>query len=117
MVTAIRLDPALWERCKRAVNKDGKPWNARKAQQAVKLYKDRGGKYSQRVKQGDTNLAKWTREDWGYVSEGSKRYLPKPVRDTLSPAEKAAATRTKQRLGERDKYPPSILKKMRELKI
>jgi hypothetical protein len=45
-----RTNPRLWESVKNKVTREGKgglpgQWSARKAQLAVKLYKDRGGKY------------------------------------------------------------------------
>ena len=46
MKTAKRLDPLLWESCKKeAVFKMGK-FSARAMQYAVTLYKKRGGTYS-----------------------------------------------------------------------
>lgn len=103
--TAERTDPQLWDRIVKKV-KEGSDyglagkWNARKAQHAVRLYKDAGGGYKGK-KRRDNSLARWTREDWGYVSDGdrSSRYLPKRVRDSLTPAEKAATNRAKREKG------------------
>jgi hypothetical protein len=36
------------------------------------------------------SLKKWTSEDWGYISGTSGRYLPKAIRDKLTPAQKKA---------------------------
>lgn len=62
-----------------AYSKDGK-WNARVAQQAVRIYKARGGKYKKRSQ--ETSLQKWTDEHWMYhPSDANKtgRYLPQKV--------------------------------------
>ena len=102
MSTARRKNPKLWEKCKQEVlasSKGGKvgQWSARKAQLAVKLYKDRGGAYIGQ-KRGDNDLKKWTREDWGYVGKDNKsRYLPKKARAALTRGEKAATSRAKNK--------------------
>ena len=95
--SAKRTNPELWERCKDdAVKKMGK-FSARAMQYAVKLYKERGGGYVG-PKSPDNSLAKWTREGWDYVGkEGHSRYLPKKARENLSPAEKAATSRAKNK--------------------
>ena len=55
-----------------------------------------GGEY--KGKKTKTSLSKWTEEDWGYVGEEKKsRYLPKAVRAKLTPAEKAATSRAKNK--------------------
>ena len=115
-MNAIRLNPKLWLHAKEEVMKDGKKWNARKAQLAVKIYKKLGGKYSKKIPQSKTSLHKWTQEKWDYVSKNSKRYLPKTVREHLTSGEKAAASREKK-LGNRSKYPKSINIKMKKYGI
>ena len=116
MSTAKKLDPELWEQCKEeAVEKmDGK-FSARAMQYAVKLYKDRGGRYAG-PKRADNDLAKWTKEDWDYVGEeGESRYLPKEARKHLSSGEKAATSRAKNKGTEKGKQwvkqPERIAKK------
>ena len=95
MTTAKRLDPLLWESCKKeAVYKMGK-FSARAMQYAVTLYKKRGGKYSG-AKTSKNCLVKWTKEDWGYVGEAKhSRYLPKKAREHLTSGEKIATSRAK----------------------
>jgi hypothetical protein len=96
--TTIRTDPALWERSKReAVAKMGGKFSARAMQLAVKIYKARGGGYKGRKPAVRNNaLSRWTAEDWGYVGKDKKsRYLPKRVRDKLTPAEKRKTSRAK----------------------
>ena len=61
MKTSIRLDPVLWEVCKKeAVKKMGK-FSARAMQHAVVLYKKQGGRYSG-VKSSNNNLVVWGRQ-------------------------------------------------------
>ena len=95
MSKARRANEPLWEKCKMiAVNKMGK-FSARAMQYAVKLYKDAGGKYFG-PKRADNDLAKWTKEDWGYVGkEEESRSLPRKARKALSSGEKAATSRAK----------------------
>jgi hypothetical protein len=108
MANAKRTDPELWEKVKAEVTrgaKGGRPgeWSARKAQMAVQAYKRRGGGYAaDGPKQKDTDLAAWTREDWGTKSGGKsgdtgERYLPRKVRMVLTEAEYARSTARKRR--------------------
>lgn len=95
MKTATRLDPILWESCKKeAVYKMGK-FSARAMQYAVALYKKHGGKYSG-VKSSKNSLVLWAKEDWGYVGEPKhSRYLPKKAKESLTTGEKIATDRAK----------------------
>ena len=44
------------------------------------------------------SLKKWTGQKWDYTGKkGKSRYLPKAVRDSLSPAQKAAGSRAKNK--------------------
>lgn len=94
---AKRTDPELWESCKsEAVYKMGK-FSARAMQYAVKIYKERGGKY-EGLKSSDNSLVKWTKEKWDYVGEEShSRYLPKKARENLTKGEKSATSRAKNK--------------------
>eukprot|EP01111_Echinosteliopsis_oligospora_P003234 TRINITY_DN1517_c0_g1_i3.p1 TRINITY_DN1517_c0_g1~~TRINITY_DN1517_c0_g1_i3.p1 ORF type:complete len:117 (-),score=34.26 TRINITY_DN1517_c0_g1_i3:16-366(-) len=84
--TAERKDPELWEEVKEKVtegDKGGAPgqWSARKAQLAVKEYKQAGGEYVGK-KSDDNSLTKWSKEEWTTKSgenssETGERYLPK----------------------------------------
>jgi hypothetical protein len=66
-------------------------------QYAVKLYKERGGGYLG-PKTDDNSLVKWTKEDWGYTGEENhSRYLPKQAREHLTPGEKSATSRAKNK--------------------
>ena len=118
-MSAIRTQPALWEKVKKSVRrspKGGVPgtWSARKAQLAVALYKKKGGKYKGK-KSPSNSLVKWTKEDWGYIDEKKKkgRYLPRSVRNRLSPKEKSIENRKKgNKKGKRIPYSESVRRKV-----
>ena len=123
--TAKKKDPAKWARAKaRAKAKMGGKHSARAMQLAVKYYKDAGGTYSGKKSSGN-KLKKWSDQKWDYVSKGDKkkpkskrgRYLPKSVRDSLSPSEKASTNRKKRvanaRSRRKAKYSKSIARKVR----
>lgn len=90
----------LWEKSKKDAikkySKDGK-WDARIAQQAVRIYKKKGGGYKGRKKK--SSLSKWTGEKWSYhPSDKNKsgRYLPKKIWSILSPSQVATTNRNKR---------------------
>jgi hypothetical protein len=108
MAEAKRTDPQLWERVKREVtdsDKGGAPgqWSARKAQMAVQEYKRRGGGYQEAgPSQEETDLHRWTAEEWGTKSgedslDSGERYLPKRVRMLLTEDEYRRSTAKKRR--------------------
>ena len=79
-------------------------------------------------KKSQRSLKKWTDEDWGYVTKKDEkkpkskrgRYLPKRVRDSLTPAQKAATNRKKRKaggVGSRAKYSKKIAKGVRRRSI
>ena len=107
MSSAKKTDPELWEEVKKDItesDKGGEPgqWSARKAQMAVQEYKKRGGGYEDDgPNQDETDLHKWTEEDWGTKSgeesaESGERYLPKKVRMLLTEDEYARSTQKKK---------------------
>jgi hypothetical protein len=102
MKTSKKTNPKLWDKVKKQVtasSKGGNPgqWSARKAQLAVKIYKEKGGGYEGK-KSKDNSLKKWTEQDWQYAGEPKKsRYLPKKAIEALSPQEKAATSRAKRK--------------------
>lgn len=123
MSRAQKSDPVLWEKVVAEVKSGSKSgpagtWNARKAQLAVSVYKQRGGTYVGK-KSRDNSLAQWTREDWGYVNDKpGNRYLPMKVREELTPAEvrtenirKKSATRNGK---QRASYSSSVAAKLRK---
>ena len=77
------------------------------------------------LKKSQKSLKKWTKQKWDYVSSKDKkkpkskrgRYLPKSVRDSLTPGQKAYENRKKRKATkagkQRAKYSRSVRKKMR----
>ena len=74
-------------------------------------------------KKSQKSLKNWGDQDWDYVSEGDKkkpkkkrgRYLPKSVRRSLTPGQKAATNRKKRKaggVGSRAKYSKKVAKKV-----
>lgn len=101
-ITSKRTNEKLWEKCKKEAVKKMGGHSARAMQYAVKLYKDRGGKYLGK-KRPDNDLATWSRAKWQYApgSKSKDRYLPKEAWEELGPEEeKATRTRKKGKLGE-----------------
>jgi len=126
----MRTNEALWTRVKNEVqrgSKGGHPsqWSARKAQLAVKLYKDRGGRFKGR-RSANNSLHRWTVQNWMTKSGlpsllTGERYLPEKAIKHLSSAEYARTTR-KKRIGMREgkqfvKQPRSITKKTRRYRV
>lgn len=106
---AKRSNEALWKRIVQQVkngSKGGNPgqWSARKAQLAVKLYKQKGGKYIGK-KSKYNSLSKWTKENWGTRSGRNsvigpkatgERYLPKKKRNKLTKKQYNKTSRKKR---------------------
>tara|TARA_R100001463_G_scaffold9348_2_gene28049 strand:+ start:455 stop:700 length:246 start_codon:yes stop_codon:yes gene_type:complete len=73
------------------------------------------------LKKSQKSLKKWTKQKWDYVSKKDKnkpkskrgRYLPKSVRDSLSPSQKAYENRKKRRATKAGKQRASYSKKVR----
>ena len=105
MTTAIKSKPELWKRIVarvKAGNKGGDKgeWSARKAQLAVKLYKEAGGGYVGKKSQSNS-LAKWTKQKWRTKSGKpsgltGERYLPEKAIKALTPKEYSATTKAKR---------------------
>lgn len=103
---ARRTHPDLWESVKKEVTAGhlgGKPgqWSARKAQLAVKRYKEEGGGYLG-AKPRDNSLVRWTKQQWTTKSgrpslETGERYLPKKAIQALSDREYRATTSRKRK--------------------
>ncbi len=102
-----RSDPKLWSSIVKRVkisNKGGLPgqWSARKAQYAVKMYKNKGGRYKGH-KNNNNSLVKWTRQKWrtrsgkpsvmGPQATG-ERYLPDKVIKKIDKHDKNAYNRS-----------------------
>jgi hypothetical protein len=125
-----RTNPTLWKKIKDAVmrgSKGGLPdqWSARKAQLAVKLYKERGGRYKGRRSRRNS-LHQWTIQDWTTKSGlpslvTGERYLPAKAISNLSSSQYSRTTRKKRegmRKGQQfTKQPKSIARKTRRFRI
>lgn len=81
-------------------------WSARKAQLLAQRYEKAGGGYTGPKTKAQSNLSKWTKEEWRTKSgkpstQGPKatgeRYLPKRAIQSLTAAEYAATTRAKRK--------------------
>jgi hypothetical protein len=103
MSVSQKTNPSLWKRVVSSVKAGSKggdagEWSARKAQLAVKKYKDAGGGYKG-DKSSSNSLSKWSKQEWttssGKPSEGKRRYLPKAAWKALSSSEKSATNRAK----------------------
>ncbi len=101
--------PELRDKIKAEVtagDKGGKPgqWSARKAQLVAHEYEQAGGDYKQERGEEQKSLQQWGEEDW-HTADGQKaqreggtaRYLPDEAWKELSPEQKAATNRKKQR--------------------
>lgn len=106
-MTTKRTDEALWERIKKKVTAmdtagtASGQWSARKAQMAVKLYKEAGGGYVGK-KSASNALTKWTKEDWTTKSgkpssKTGERYLPRKAIEALSTKEYKKTTTAKRK--------------------
>jgi hypothetical protein len=125
METAKKKNPKLWESIVASVKRGDKggnkgEWSARKAQLAVKIYKEKGGEYIG-AKSKNNSLTKWSKQNWTTKSgkpslETGERYLPKKAIKSLSDKEyKATSTAKKKSLkkGEQfSKQPNTIAKKV-----
>ena len=76
------------------------------------------------LKKSQKSLKKWGKQKWGYVTKGDEkkpkskrgRYLPKSVRDKMTPSQKAASNRKKRKaggVGSRAKYSKKVAKAVR----
>ena len=130
--SAIRTNERLWKKIVEEVKRNGKggkagQWSARKAQIAVRIYKERGGKYKGNTR--NNSLKKWTKQNWRTKSgkpsvmgknATGERYLPAKTIKKLSKKEYAKTTASKRRSiskGEQySKQPKNISKKVNKLR-
>lgn len=119
---AEKTNPSLWRRIVSKIKKEnryGKPnsWNARKAQYAVKVYKDNNGGYKGK-KTKENSLTKWTKQNWQYSSkksQGKGRYLPEKVWDKLTKKEKDKENQKKREATKKGKPKAKYSKKIAKL--
>lgn len=76
-------------------------WSARKAQMAVRKYKQEGGGYKGE-KDNNNSLIKWGKQDWTTKSgkpshETGERYLPRKAIENLSSKEYAETSKAKRK--------------------
>jgi hypothetical protein len=101
-----RTNQALWEQIFRRVKAQetagtgAGQWSARKAQMAVREYKQEGGGY-EGEKSDNNSLVKWGKQDWTTKSgkpshETGERYLPRKAIENLSSKEYAETSRKKR---------------------
>lgn len=118
-----RSNPKLWTTLKNKVLREGKggrpgQWSARKAQLAVRLYKDRGGKYRGN-KTRKNSLHQWTIQKWRTKSGlpsllTGERYLPSRAIKNLTSQEYYRTTlKKRQGIGQFIKQPRGIARKTR----
>lgn len=119
--TATKANPKLWEKIVAQVKKAAEygkanSWNARKAQHAVKLYKEAGGKYIG-GKSSKNSLSKWTEQDWQYnpKAKTKARYLPKKVWEKLTSKERSVTNKEKQEAIKKGKKKAPYSKKVAKL--
>jgi hypothetical protein len=103
----IATNPDLWKRISDKVHREhiqgteAGEWSARKAQLAVKLYKEAGGGY-RGPKSSNNSLVKWGRQHWRTrsgkpSSVTGERYLPAQAIKHLSRKEYSRTTAAKRR--------------------
>jgi hypothetical protein len=124
VATAVKRNPALWERAKaQAKAKMGGKHSARAMQVAVSIYKKAGGTYGGPKR--ETSLSKWTKQKWRTKSgkpssQTGERYLPEKAIKSLSSAEYAATTRAKREGTAKGKQfvaqPKSVAKKVKKFR-
>jgi hypothetical protein len=121
-----RTKPRLWNTIKQKVLRGSKgglegQWSARKAQLAVRMYKDRGGKYKGHKTQRNA-LHQWTIQKWRTKSGlpsllTGERYLPtKAIKSLTSGQYYRTTLKKRQGLQKGEQYtkqPKSIARKTR----
>lgn len=117
----------LWELIKNIIMDNetygtkARQWSARKAQFAVKLYKEYGGEYTNKLNKNNS-LKKWSEQDWRTKSglkssETGERYLPKKAIEALTDAEyKKTSMLKKIATKQYSKQPEEISKKVKRFR-
>lgn len=120
---AVKTNPTLWSKCKsEAKSRMGGKHSARAMQLALKLYKQRGGKFKGKKPTAKNNkMKKWTKQKWMYLSDYNKknkaddnnatgRYLPEDKWKALSTEERKATDKKKKEEGKNKQYVPNTEK-------
>jgi hypothetical protein len=103
----LRSNQKLWEsivnriKSKEIAGTKANEWSARKAQMAVREYKESGGRY-EGEKDKNNSLVKWTQQEWTTKSgkpshETGERYLPKKAIENLSSKEYQETSKAKRK--------------------
>jgi hypothetical protein len=112
-----RLHPDLWKKAEKiAYEKFDNKHSARMRQYQGRVYRKLGGGYTKELKPNQKSLKKWTAEDWGRdIPKG--RYLPKRIREALSPKDYMRTSIAKMK-GKTQyvKQPGDIVMKIRKIK-
>lgn len=126
-----RTEPLLWEQIKYdVINMDiagtrAGQWSARKAQLAVRVYKENGGGYI-KPKNKNNSLSNWTSQNWQTLSGlpshlTGERYLPEKAIKSLTKKEYEETSRQKRidmnndiQYSRQPKYISDKVKKYRE---
>ena len=130
MTKANKDNPYLWKQIVSKIKSEmcygtkAGQWSARKAQAAVKRYKDAGGGYKD-YKDSSNSLHKWTKQDWRTKSglnssDTSERYLPAKAIKSLSDKEYILTSEKKRKdslKGKQfSKQPKVIAKKVKKFR-
>lgn len=101
-----RTNPELWESAKAEATRKMGGHSARAMQLAVRIYKEKGGGYTDEKTKSQESLTKWTKEEWGTKSgkpsvrgkdATGERYLPKKAVKALSSDEYTKTTAAKRK--------------------
>ena len=101
-----RTNPELWESAKAEATRKMGGHSARAMQLAGKIYKEKGGGYTDEKTKSQESLTKWTKEEWGTKSgkpsvrgkdATGERYLPKKAIKALSSDEYTKTTAAKRK--------------------
>jgi hypothetical protein len=126
-MSAIKTNPELWHRIVERVKRENiggtrsGQWSARKAQIAVKRYKDAGGHYKG-PKSSKNSLVRWSRQRWTTASgrpshTTGERYLPAEAFKHLTRKEIQQVNESKKRSMKRgiqySRMPKSISRKVK----
>ena len=119
-----RTNEKLWEEAKKeAMKQMSNKWSARAAQLAGRIYRDRGGRYTEVKTKAQKELTKWTMQNWRTKSGmpsglTGERYLPAAAIEALSDKEyKLTSKLKKEGMAKGIQYvpqPKEIIKKVRK---
>jgi len=116
-----RLNPMLWTLATHIADETFNKHSARKMQYRARIYKELGGKYTDKKTPAQKSLSKWTAENWTTKSgkksaETGERYLPQNVINKLSDKDYQRTSKIKK-AGKTQyvKQPKGIINKIRNI--